>query len=140
MSPLWQGRTCDPPAMAASSAKNCTIGGFPPYAINATSAKDVQLGVNFARSNGIRIVIKNTGHDFSGKSGGAGALSIWTHHLKDIQYLPEFVEDSDGGYHGPAFKAGSGVQAWEIYEAAHAKGKIVVGGEGRVSLISIRPL
>jgi hypothetical protein len=30
------------------------------------------------------------------------------------------------------FKAGSGVQAFEIYEASHAMGKVVVGGEGRV--------
>ena len=77
-------------------------------------------------------MIKNTGHDFSGKSGGAGALSIWTHHLKVIQFLPNYVEDG-GRYHGPAFKAGSGVQAWEIYEAATEEGLVVVGGEGQVS-------
>jgi hypothetical protein len=31
-------------------------------------------------------------------------------------------------------KCESEVQAWEFYEAAHAQGMVVVGGEGRVSL------
>ena len=132
MYPLYQGRTCEPPAIHPSSTGNCTIGGYPSYAINATNVAQIQLGINFARNTGIRLVIKNTGHDFSGKSGGAGALSIWTHHLKDIQFLPNYVEDG-GRYHGPAFKAGSGVQAWEIYEAATEEGLVVVGGEGQVS-------
>jgi FAD/FMN-containing dehydrogenase len=135
MSPLFEGLTCLPPSLADATVGqgvNCTIGGYPSYVINASDVRDVQLGVNFARNTGIRLVVKNTGHDFSGKSGGAGSLSIWTHHFKDIEYLPNF---NDGlGYVGPAFKAGSGVQAWEIYEAASAKGLVVVGGEGRVSV------
>lgn len=140
MSPVFEGLTCVPPSLAdfaVGQGVNCTIGGYPSYVINASDIRDVQLGVNFARNTGIRLVVKNTGHDFSGKSGGAGALSIWTHHFKDIDYLPNF---NDGvGYVGPAFKAGSGVQAWEIYEAASAKGLLVVGGEGRVRTPSIFP-
>lgn len=134
MSPLMEGLTCVPPSLAnaiAGQGVNCSIGGYPSYVINASNVRDIQMGVNFARNTGIRLVVKNTGHDFSGKSGGAGSLSIWTHHLKDIAFLPKF--DDGAGYVGPAFKAGSGVQALEIYEAAHAKGMVVVGGEGRVS-------
>jgi FAD binding domain len=133
MSPVFEGLTCVPPLLADTTTGqgvNCTIGGYPSYVINASDVRDIQLGVNFARNNGIRLVIKNTGHDFSGKSGGAGSLSIWTHYLKDIAFLPNFNDGA--GYAGPAFKAGSGVQAWEIYAAAHAKGMVVVGGEGRV--------
>lgn len=132
MSPFWQGRTCEPQSLYPAPTGNCTIGGYPSYVINATSVYQIQLGINFARNNNIRLVVKNTGHDFSGKSGGAGALSIWTHHLKGIQYIPNFVQDG-GGYAGPAFNAGSGVQAWEIYEASSKLGKVVVGGEGKVS-------
>jgi hypothetical protein len=134
MLPLFEGLTCIPPSLrnaTVGQAVNCTIGGYPYYVINASDVRDVQLGVNFARNTGIRLVVKNTGHDFSGKSGGAGSLSIWTHHFKDIEFLPNFNDGA--GYVGPAFKAGSGVQAWEIYEAAHAQGLVVVGGEGRVS-------
>ncbi|MAD84573.1 MAG: hypothetical protein CL912_16565 [Deltaproteobacteria bacterium] len=132
MSPLFQGRTCQPPSISPASNGTCTIGDYPSYAINASRIADIHLGVNFARNTGIRLVIKNTGHDFSGKSGGAGSLSIWTHYLKDIEYIPESKGGGKKGYKGPAFKSGSGVQAWEIYEATSKQGLIVVGGEGRV--------
>ncbi|KAF1962980.1 FAD binding domain-containing protein [Byssothecium circinans] len=127
MSPVAQGMTCLPPNVFDSH--NCTRGGFPAYVINATEPKHVQLGVNFARNTGVRLVIKNTGHDFLGKSGGKDALSIWTHHFKSIEYIEKF-EDEVLGYSGPAFKSGVGVQAFEIYKAAHEKGHSVVGGEG----------
>lgn len=127
MSPVAQGMTCLPPNIFDSH--NCTRGGFPMYVINATEPKHVQMGVNFARNTGVRLVVKNTGHDFLGKSGGKDALSIWTHHFKDIEYIENFV-DTEGGYSGPAFKAGVGVQAFEIYKAAHERGHSVVGGEG----------
>lgn len=127
MSPVAQGMTCLPPNIFDSH--NCTRGGFPMYVINATEPKHVQMGVNFARNTGVRLVVKNTGHDFLGKSGGKDALSIWTHYFKDIEYIEKF-EDKEGGYSGPAFKAGVGVQAFEIYKAAHEKGHSIVGGEG----------
>lgn len=130
MSPVYQGLTCSPPSLY--DTKGCTQGGFPWYVINATTPKHIQAGVNFARNTGVRLVVKNTGHDFSGKSGGGGSLSIWTHYFKDIEYIEEYVDDVEG-YSGPAFKCGTGVQAFEINKAAAAKGRIVVGGEGQVS-------
>jgi FAD/FMN-containing dehydrogenase len=99
------------------------------YVVNATEPKHVQAAVNFARNTGVRLVIKNTGHDFLGKSGGKDALSIWTHNMKDIEYIEEYV-DEKLNWTGPAFKSGVGVQAFEIYKAAAEKGRIVVGGEG----------
>lgn len=127
MSPVAQGLTCSPPSLFDSHG--CTRGGYPKYVVNATEPKHVQLAVNFARNTGVRLIIKNTGHDFLGKSGGKDALSIWTHWMKDIEYIEEYV-DEELGYSGPAFKSGVGVQAFEIYQAAHEKGKVVVGGEG----------
>lgn len=127
MSPVAQGMTCMPPTLFDSG--NCTRGGFPLYVINATEPKHVQLGVNFARNTGVRLVVKNTGHDFLGKSGGKDALSIWTHYFKSIEYLEKY-EDENMGWSGPAFKAGVGVQAFEMYKFAHEKGHSVVGGEG----------
>ncbi|KAF2116668.1 FAD binding domain-containing protein [Lophiotrema nucula] len=127
MSPVAQGMTCLPPNVF--DTHNCSRGGFPMYVINATEPKHVQLGVNFARNTGVRLVVKNTGHDFLGKSGGKDALSIWTHHFKSLEYIEDYV-DENVGYSGPAFKAGTGVQAFEIYKAAGEKGRTVVGGEG----------
>lgn len=131
MWPLYEGRSCLPTDIAVYS--NCSLGGYPSYAVNVSNVAQIQLAVNFARNAGLRLVVKNTGHDFFGKSAGAGALSIWTHHLKEIEYLPDYRSPS---YTGPAVKMGSGVQAQEIYAAAKQYGVTVVGGEGRVSLSS----
>lgn len=98
--------------------------------MEATNIAQIQLAVNFARNKNMRLVIKNTGHDFGGKSSGAGALSIWTHRFKDIKFYDMY---KTAGYRGPAFKLGSGVQAWEMYQAASRYGVVTVGGEGRVS-------
>ena len=106
------------------------MGGYPSYAVNVTNVAQIQLAVNLARTLNIRLVIKNTGHDFNGKSAGAGALSLWTHHLKDITYIANYKCTS---YTGKASKMGSGVQAFEIYAAAKKYGVTAVGGEGRVS-------
>lgn len=80
MSPVYQGLTCQ---VTDDPTQSCTLGALPYYAVNISTVAQVQLTINFARNNNIRLVVKNTGHDFSGKSGGAGALSIWTHNLKD---------------------------------------------------------
>ncbi|KAG9230499.1 FAD binding domain-containing protein [Amylocarpus encephaloides] len=120
---LFEGLTCIPPI--SLHTKGCRQGGYPRYVVKVTGDSQVQTAINFARQNNVRVVIKNTGHDFSGKSLGASALSIWTHHLKDITYVPNYATD---GYSGPAFNVGAGVQAKEIYKAAFDQGMMVVGG------------
>lgn len=45
----------------------CSAVGYPAYVIEARSVEDVQAGVNFARETGVRLVIKNTGHDYLGR-------------------------------------------------------------------------
>ena len=62
---------------------------------------------------------------YLGKSTGAGALSVWTHYLKDI----EFSDWSDKHYKGKAIKMGAGVQGFEAMAAAAAQGLVSVGGE-----------
>jgi hypothetical protein len=126
MAPLFEGLTCKP---ELGPDGDCTLGGYPVYVVNAKNVYQIQLAVNLARNLNIRLVIKNTGHDFAGKSTGGGALSIRTHQLKDIKYYSTY---NDGDYKGAAFKLGSGVQASELYAAANAKGVDVVGGEGKV--------
>ncbi|KAG9255526.1 uncharacterized protein F5Z01DRAFT_704948 [Emericellopsis atlantica] len=126
MSPLFQGATCQPQDAEAGSV--CEISGFPLYSIKATNVAHIQLAVNMARNLNLRLVVHNTGHDFLGKSTGAGALSIWTHNMKSIQVLKEHKTKS---YNGPAFKVGAGVQVRELYETAERNGFTAVGGECR---------
>ena len=107
------------------SAGNCTLGGFPEYAVNATTVAQIQLALNFVRNNDLRLVVKNTGHCYLGKSSGAGALSIWMHNNKQIDFLPEYDGD---GYSGPTMKLGAGVTVLEVYEAAEKHSVSALGG------------
>jgi FAD/FMN-containing dehydrogenase len=103
----------------------CTLGAYPVYAVNISSVEQIQQTIAYARTHNLRLVIKNTGHCYLGKSGGAGALSVWTHNLKDIELVSEY---SNANYTGPAFRVGAGVTVREIYEAAHSHGYVVPGG------------
>lgn len=93
--------------------------------MNVSNVAHVQLAVNFARNQNIRLVVKNTGHCYLGKSSGAGSLSVWTHNLKDIKFLPEY---RSGNYSGKALKLGAGVTIREVYLAAHKYKVIALGG------------
>ncbi|KAH8683925.1 hypothetical protein BGZ61DRAFT_394241 [Ilyonectria robusta] len=128
MSPLYEGATCEP--QGASLGKNCTLGAFPTYSLNITNVAQIQLAINFARNANLRLVVRNTGHDFLGKNTGEGALSLWTHHLNKIEVLRDY-KSAGGRYKGPAFKVGAGVVVHELYEAAEREGFTAVGGECR---------
>ncbi|KAJ5302084.1 FAD linked oxidase N-terminal [Penicillium antarcticum] len=114
--------TCD---AFTPRSKPCTLGAMVRYAVNASSSDDFVKTIRFSQERNIRFVIRNTGHDYLGKSTGAGALSIWTHHLKDI----DFLNYTSSHYTGPAVRMAAGVQGVDIYEAAHARGLVIVGGE-----------
>ena len=79
-------------------------------------------------------MVRSTGHDFAGKGIGAGALSLWTHNLNDLQFFPSYTY---GSYSGPAFKLGAGVMTEDVYALAEANGVTAVGGECRVSKLAV---
>ncbi|RAL16297.1 putative isoamyl alcohol oxidase [Aspergillus homomorphus CBS 101889] len=122
MQTYFANQSCDP---FTAESKPCLLGNYVSYAVDVSSSEEVVAAINFAKSNNIRLVIRNTGHDYLGRSTGAGALSIWTHHLNNIEY----VDWSDSTYSGPAYKLGSGVMGFQVLEAVHANGHVVVGGE-----------
>ncbi|KAL4954439.1 hypothetical protein BDW69DRAFT_205191 [Aspergillus filifer] len=105
----------------------CEQGGYPTYVVNVTTVAQIQLAVNLARNMNLRLVVKNTGHDFNGKAAGKGALSVWTHWLKDKEFYPEYT--ADNGYVGPAMKVGARIQVFEANEFAKENGVTVVAGE-----------
>ncbi|EAW11671.1 FAD-dependent oxidoreductase [Aspergillus clavatus NRRL 1] len=114
--------TCD---AFTPRSKPCAPGDMVVYSVNASSPDDFSRTIRFSQQRNIRLVIRNTGHDYLGKSTGAGALSIWTHYLKDI----EFVNYTSSSYTGPAFTMAAGVQGSDIYNVANGRGLVVVGGE-----------
>ncbi|KAI5790221.1 FAD binding domain-containing protein [Geopyxis carbonaria] len=122
---FWTNGTC---ALTTNPDTPCTIGTYPRYVVAAKGVKDVQAAVRFAREKGVRLLIKNTGHDFNGKSIGANSLSIWTHQLKDVKIFESYADPSTS-YTGSAVRLGAGWQGGEIYELLAKSGKTIVGGE-----------
>jgi hypothetical protein len=123
MAPFFANQSCDP---FTQPEDRCIIGTQVQYAVDARSSWDYLAAIAFAKLKNIRLLVRNTGHDFLGKSTGAGALAIWTHHMKDIS----IINYSSPSYKGKAMKMGAGVQANEAYAAANAKGLVVIGGNG----------
>ncbi|KAA8648820.1 FAD-dependent oxidoreductase [Aspergillus tanneri] len=101
------------------------------YSVLAESVTHIQETVRFARDNNLRIVVKNTGHCFLGRSSAPGSLQIFTHRLKNITFhdifTPKGGEKLQKTY-SSTVSIGAGVQLNELYDAAHAYGLVIVGG------------
>jgi len=121
MSSCFVNRSCD--AFSAPSDP-CVVGAHVPYTVNATTAEDYRKTLQFVREKNIRLVIRNTGHDYLARSTGAGALALWMHHKKEI----EVVDYDSKWYCGKAFKVGAGIQGFEAHAAASASGFVVATG------------
>ncbi|KAF9970941.1 hypothetical protein BGZ73_006192 [Actinomortierella ambigua] len=76
-----------------SKDQPCNQGAVSLYAVNASSVADVQATIRFASQHNIRLIVKNTGHDFLGRSSGAHSLSLWTHYMKDLSMADNFIPE-----------------------------------------------
>ncbi|EPE10440.1 fad binding domain-containing protein [Ophiostoma piceae UAMH 11346] len=125
----WTNDTCIPiPSLP------CTGYGYPVYVINATTPQHVKAGVDFARANNVRLIVKNSGHDYVGRSVAPHALSIWVHHMKGTELHETSFSPAGCSYvtiPGPALTALAGIQMLEAYEFTGKSGHVVVGGNGR---------
>lgn len=86
-----------------------------------------------ARKNNIRLIVKNSGHDYLGRSSAPNALSIWVHHMKGIKEHPDGFSPTNCNVaiDGLAITAGAGTQMLEAYRATALFNRTVVGGNGR---------
>jgi hypothetical protein len=69
--PHWAGNPC--PTILQSLAdlsppsNSCEDGKYPSYVVAARNAKDVSTAIKWAAKANVRVIIKNTGHDFLGR-------------------------------------------------------------------------
>ncbi|MFM8773371.1 MAG: FAD-binding protein [Actinomycetota bacterium] len=95
------------------------------YAVAAESSEDIVAAVNFARDNGVRLVVKGTGHDYYGRScGPRKSLLIWTHNMRKITVHEEFRPHGapPGLPAVPAVTTTAGNRWLEAYTAASSYG------------------
>ncbi|KAL8387177.1 hypothetical protein RB595_010102 [Gaeumannomyces hyphopodioides] len=125
----WNNDTCLP-----DPAYPCSGQGYPVFVVNATAAEHVRLGVKFARKHNVRLIVKNTGHDFVGRSVAPNALSIWTHHMKGIQRGEGVFRPKGCGrsieIKGNYITVQGGTQMSEAYSFTDGFNETIVGGGG----------
>ncbi|KAL2884266.1 hypothetical protein SGCOL_000206 [Colletotrichum sp. CLE4] len=111
----------------------CSADGYPAYVVNATTPEHVKIGIDFARKNNVRLVVKSTGHDYLGRSLAPGSLSIWVHYMIGIEYhADEFkLVGSDITIQGSAVTAGGGTEMYDLYKATAEHGQAIVGGTAK---------
>ena len=108
---------------------SAALGGARSYAVAAQSEADVQVTVAFAAQHNLRLVVKSTGHDWYGRSAGAGALVLWTHELDTVEFADAFVPAGcPASAAGPAATVGAGTQFFQLYPQAQARGRLLIGG------------
>ncbi|KAF1835486.1 hypothetical protein BDW02DRAFT_578714 [Decorospora gaudefroyi] len=124
--PLATNNTCLP---TDDPSTPCTRGFYGRYVIVAKTKEQIKAGVDFAQKRNLRLIIRNTGHDFMGRSTGYGSLIINTHSFKDVKFLKKYT--GPGDWTGSAAIVGAGVQGRELYRQCFAQTPpvVIVGGE-----------
>ena len=52
-------------------------GSIPTRYVDAQSVEDVKKTLQFASDNNLRLVVKNTGHDYTGRSSAPDSFALW---------------------------------------------------------------
>lgn len=111
--------------------RSCSLGSVSPYFIDVRSPADVTASLDFSRKYNIPLVIKNTGHDYKGRSSAPNSLALWTHNLKDISYDANFIPNMCEGDGQTVVTVGAGIQWHELYNFANERNLTIVGGTDR---------
>ena len=61
MAPAVANETCDP---FTPQNQPCTLGNMVVYSVNASRPSDYSATIAFAKQKNIRLVIRNTGHEY----------------------------------------------------------------------------
>ncbi|KAK4580448.1 hypothetical protein LTR86_000651 [Recurvomyces mirabilis] len=111
---------------------NCRQGATPNYYVDVQAISDVQATLSFVNNTGIPLVIKNSGHDYKGRSSAPNSLALWTHNLQPAMKLTRnFVPDGCTEPAADGVTMGAGQGFGDLYSFAEANGVTIVGGSSR---------
>ncbi|KIK73665.1 hypothetical protein PAXRUDRAFT_112910, partial [Paxillus rubicundulus Ve08.2h10] len=126
---MFKNGTIDACYLNTTITGTCGQGRVPVIGVDARSVADIQAAINFAVNHNLKLVVKNTGHDFLGRSAARGSFVVWTHNMKNITYSSTFVpQGAPPNETYDAITLGAGVQWDEAYDAVNQYGRIMVGG------------
>jgi hypothetical protein len=107
----------------------CSLGRLAPYYVDVRTPSHISAALKFAKEHNIRISIKNTGHDFNGRSAVPNSLAIWTHNLQNLSFYENFTASNCPSANGKNVgEMGAGVAAGDAYRYFNLQGMDVTGG------------
>lgn len=107
----------------------CSLGRLAPYYVAVRNASHISVALQFAQAHNIRISVKNTGHDFFGRSAVPNSLAIWTHYLNSLDFHRNFTAFNCPSANGHNVgEMGAGVVSGDAYRFFNLHGMDVVGG------------
>ncbi|KAJ7646069.1 FAD-binding domain-containing protein [Mycena polygramma] len=111
----------------ATEGTSCDQGEIPPYYIDIGTPSDMKMAFEFSERTKVPLSIKNTGHDYAGRSRRRNSLGLWTHNLQTMSYHPQFIPEqcttSDRG-----ITVGAGVTFEQVYKFADDNDSMFIGG------------
>lgn len=114
----------------------CNQGNLPLYHVNASSVEDVQQTLRFATDRKVPIVAKNSGHDYKGRSAGAGSLALWVNNYTPAPTLEKsFIPEGCSQSVGDVVTFGTGQDFDGLYKFADQNNVTIIGG----SAPTVRP-
>ncbi|KAJ7729750.1 FAD-binding domain-containing protein [Mycena metata] len=120
-----QGYDFSPPSLCYRNGTTCGQGDVPLYSVEVETVTDIQAAVKFASAHHLRVAIKSSGHDSSGRSTAPQSLLIHTNKLNSISFADNFFVGTQN--RGAAVTVGSGVHMNDLYQHGKVNGKIAVG-------------
>ncbi|TFB06091.1 putative FAD-linked oxidoreductase [Trichoderma ghanense] len=79
------------PGIVPPQAPTCSLGRISPLYVDAETPADITATLAFTKKHGIRIVVKNTGHDYLGRSAAANTLGLRTRNMKNTAFKSSFT-------------------------------------------------
>ncbi|RFU74754.1 isoamyl alcohol oxidase [Trichoderma arundinaceum] len=125
------GQKCTPSAQNPGGIQNATCfqGTVPDYYVDAREVKDIQRSLEFAQLYKLPVTIKNTGHDYKGRSAGLNTFAIWTHNIAPEPKINDnFTPESCPGPVGPVVTYGAGQVGTNLYNSLQGSGYLTVAG------------
>ena len=106
------------------------------YAIAAESTADVVAGVNFARENNLRLVLRGGGHSYQGTSNAPDSLLIWMRPMTAITLHDAFVGTGCEAQAEPrsAVTVEAGAIWGQVYDAVTTQASRYVQGGGCITV------
>ncbi|KAJ5637058.1 FAD binding domain-containing protein [Penicillium lividum] len=107
----------------------CSLGRLASYYVDVREASHISAAIKFAAIHNIRISVKNTGHDFYGRSSVPNTLAIWTKNLENLTFYSNFTaQDCPASNSQNVGELGAGVIAGDAYRFFNDHGMDIMGG------------